>query len=122
MRAEEKVEGVGRVSPFEGWTVERWERETAQPAKMLPERTFVLEPQSPRVYRKPVEPEVSDRELYIRTMSHSIARAEALAALRDLARHKDPEAAHWTAEMLLLQLLNDPEIAAAFYDVPKWYA
>jgi hypothetical protein len=49
-------------------------------------------------------------------------RTEVLRLLRDLARSEEPEIAHAEADDLLLRLINDPEIVAAFDAVPKWYA
>lgn len=63
-----------------------------------------------------------DREGFMVAVATPLTRAEALDALRQLAGHKDPEHAHGAAEAILLQLLDDAEIAAAFYAVPRWYA
>ena len=51
-----------------------------------------------------------------------ITRDEALAQLRDLAGCKEAEDAHGAADMILLRLLNDQEIAIAWDAVKKWYA
>ena len=51
-----------------------------------------------------------------------ITREEALAKLRSMAKHDDPELARDYADTLLLRLLNDPEITKAWLAVPKWYA
>jgi len=50
------------------------------------------------------------------------ARAEALAQLQALAKCRDPEIAHGEADKILLALIADPEIEAAFDAVEKWYA
>ena len=49
-------------------------------------------------------------------------RTEVLTALRELADSEEPEIAHSEADDLLLWLIDDAEIAAAFDAVPKWYA
>ena len=49
-------------------------------------------------------------------------RTEVLTALRELADSEEPEIAHGEADDLLLRLIDDAEIAAAFDNVPKWYA
>ena len=49
-------------------------------------------------------------------------RADVLRALRELADSEEPEIAHSAADALLLRLIDDADIAAAFDAVPKWYA
>lgn len=52
-------------------------------------------------------------------------REEALKRLRELAEHPgrvDPEIAHADADRVLLELLNDSEVWAAWEKVPRWYA
>jgi hypothetical protein len=54
-----------------------------------------------------------------------ISRDELLAALREpwmIAVDADTELVHHRADDLLLHYINDPEIAAAYDAVPKWYA
>jgi len=54
-----------------------------------------------------------------------ITRDEALSELRRMAGPDglgDIENAHSYADQLLLRLIADPEIAAAYVAVPKWYA
>jgi hypothetical protein len=63
-----------------------------------------------------------ERRQFDGTTAQPITRAEALAQLRDLATSKHPDDAHGYADHILLRLLNDPDIAAAWYAVPKWYA
>jgi hypothetical protein len=50
------------------------------------------------------------------------ARQRCLDRLRGLADLRDPEFAHSEADETLLEFIGDPEIAAAFEAVPKWYA
>ena len=63
-----------------------------------------------------------DLREFMTAASERLTRFEALNELMALASSTDPESAHGAAEMVLLQLIGDPEIAAAFYAVPKWYA
>lgn len=44
-----------------------------------------------------------------------------LARLREM-EGGDPENDHAEADRLLLDFINDPEIAAAYKAIPKWYA
>lgn len=46
----------------------------------------------------------------------------ALEKLRLLKQSGDTEAAHWEADNILLGLIGDAEIKAAWEEVPKWYA
>lgn len=51
-----------------------------------------------------------------------ISRYDLLNKLTELAGDSgDIEAVHAEADELLLEYLNDPEIEAAFEEVPKWY-
>lgn len=52
-----------------------------------------------------------------------MSRDEALAKLKELARISDgyPEIAHGAADAILLDLINDSEISAAWDAVPKWW-
>ena len=65
--------------------------------------------------------ESTQRAEFIAAVTPLMTREEALAELRAL-EGVDPEQAHYAAEIILLQLLQDEEVAAAFYAVPKWYA
>jgi hypothetical protein len=54
-----------------------------------------------------------------------MTRDELLAKLRELGNEddaRDPEADHARADDLLLEYINDPEIAEAFNAFDKWYA
>jgi len=51
-----------------------------------------------------------------------VTRDEALIELRELAKSQDAEVAHSVADDILLALIGDPEIEAAYEAVPKWYA
>lgn len=49
-------------------------------------------------------------------------RLELLAKLLALAASKYPEESHREADQLLVDYIDDPEIAAAFDAIGKWYA
>lgn len=66
--------------------------------------------------------EQEDRDRWRTATGTPLTRAEALAVLVALRRSEDPEKAHQAAEVILLRLVQDPEITAAFAVVPKWYA
>lgn len=53
-----------------------------------------------------------------------MTRDEALEALKEIAAHTDfdPEVHHLNADQILVRLINDPEIAAAYCNIAKWYA
>lgn len=51
-----------------------------------------------------------------------MTKDELLTQLRLLEQSGDPEAAHCTADNLLLEYLADDEIKVAFENVPKWYS
>jgi hypothetical protein len=53
---------------------------------------------------------------------HPVSKAEALAQLRSYADASDAVYAHIEADEVLLDLICDPEIEAAWRAVPKWYA
>lgn len=57
-------------------------------------------------------------------MGIHLTRDQALDALRDLFNDGsyDPEGAHGQAELILLRLISDREIAEAFYAFDFWYA
>lgn len=42
--------------------------------------------------------------------------------LKALADSKDPERAHGTADDLLIEFINNPEVKEAFDNIEKWYA
>lgn len=52
----------------------------------------------------------------------SLTREEALERLKKAAEDGDTEAAHADADDVLLDLIDDPEIRAAYDAVDKWYA
>jgi len=52
----------------------------------------------------------------------TITRDELLAALAVAEAEPDAERAHITADSLLCQYINDPEIEAAFVNVWRWYS
>ena len=45
-----------------------------------------------------------------------------IAKLLELAESQDTEVAHSDADKLLINYINDVEIAEAYNRVPKWYA
>lgn len=45
----------------------------------------------------------------------------ALLQMRELSTKRDFECAHKIADDILLRLINDPEITAAFDSVGRWY-
>lgn len=49
-----------------------------------------------------------------------MTKAELLRRLADLASSMDAEAAHAEADHLLLDYINDIEIATAYEAVPQW--
>lgn len=49
-------------------------------------------------------------------------KADLLGRLRSLAWHRDAEVAHEEADQLLVDYINDPEIATAYDLVTKWYS
>lgn len=54
-----------------------------------------------------------------------MTREQALAELHRLKNDPgkaDPEAAHSDADEVLLALIDDEEVKAAWDEVPKWYA
>lgn len=51
-----------------------------------------------------------------------VTREGLVSALWSLRDASDPEAAHIEADNLLLAYLDDEEIAAAFWAIPRWYA
>lgn len=51
-----------------------------------------------------------------------MTKEELLATLAECAEWGDTEIAHSTADAALMEYINDPEIAAAYEAVPKWYA
>ena len=51
-----------------------------------------------------------------------VTKAEALKRLRKCAENRDTERAHQAADGVLLDLINDDEIRAAWFAVDKWYA
>lgn len=55
-------------------------------------------------------------------MTRAERKAKVLMELRVLERESDFEDAHVRADRLLLELINDPEVSAAFEAVGKWYA
>lgn len=50
-----------------------------------------------------------------------MTRDEALERLAEL-RHDDPESGHIEADRILLALIDDAEVTAAFMAISKWYA
>lgn len=66
--------------------------------------------------------EAEERASFLAQAEKRLTRAEALSELHSLASGGDTEGCHVSADMVLLQLLGDPEIAEAFFRVPKWYA
>lgn len=55
-------------------------------------------------------------------MTRSAKRQAVLERLRELEHEFDVEAMHAEADRLILNLINDPEIVAAWEAVPKWFA
>lgn len=51
-----------------------------------------------------------------------LSQEELLAALRNQAGPGDTEGQHQVADRLLIEFINDPEIAAAYEAIHKWYA
>jgi hypothetical protein len=51
-----------------------------------------------------------------------LTREQALERLRELVPFGDPEGAHIEADGILLDLIDDEEIRAAFDAIQKWYA
>ena len=51
-----------------------------------------------------------------------MTREEAIEELKKLADLDDPEEAHIRADLILLELLNDYEVAKAYGAIGKWYA
>ncbi len=51
-----------------------------------------------------------------------MTKEELLTKLTALRTSGDPEDAHCEADDLLVEYINDPDIAEAYGDVPKWYA
>jgi hypothetical protein len=51
-----------------------------------------------------------------------MTRDKALARLRELKAWGDAEVAHLEADDVLLRLIDDAEITAAFEAITKWYA
>lgn len=49
-------------------------------------------------------------------------KQDLLDKLKLLEQSGDYEAAHFDADRMLLQYINDPDISEAFKSVPKWYA
>lgn len=49
-------------------------------------------------------------------------KKELIEKLVALHETKDPEWAHGSADTLLIEYINDPEIAAAYDKIHKWYA
>lgn len=56
------------------------------------------------------------------TQENAMTREELLQTLRALAVDVDTELSHIEADEALLAFINDPEIAAAFGAIHKWYA
>lgn len=51
-----------------------------------------------------------------------MSKTELLRKLADYARNVDGEAAHAAADTALLEFIDDPDITAAYDEVPKWYS
>ena len=51
-----------------------------------------------------------------------ITKQELLKELRKLRKSSDTEAAHFNADSLLLEYIDDDEVAKLFYKIPRWYA
>lgn len=51
-----------------------------------------------------------------------MTKDELIARLRELAESGDTERAHGEADDALLAYINDPDIAAAYDAIEKWYA
>ena len=52
-----------------------------------------------------------------------MTKAELLELLRSMAGDSpDPEESHMQADDALIEFINDPEIAAAYNEITKWYA
>ena len=50
-----------------------------------------------------------------------MTKEELIKKLNECAKN-EPEAAHGDADDLLIEYINDKEIAEAYDNVPKWYA
>jgi hypothetical protein len=51
-----------------------------------------------------------------------MSKEELLKKLNDLSLEHDWEHSHYTADSLLIEYINDPDIEKAFINVGKWYA
>jgi len=51
-----------------------------------------------------------------------VTKEELIAKLKECAANGDLEVAHWDADQLLLEYINDQDITEAYRDVGKWYA
>jgi hypothetical protein len=51
-----------------------------------------------------------------------MTRDELLAILKECAADDDAEMAHGRADDALIDYINDPEIAAVYESIEKWYA
>lgn len=51
-----------------------------------------------------------------------MVKKELIEKLTLLHQSGDPERAHSMADDMLLDYINDPEIKAAFEEVPRWYS
>lgn len=57
------------------------------------------------------------------TKDEAIGRLRALAASVDEDGTGDPESAHMEADAILLALINDPDVSAAYNSIhPMWYS
>jgi hypothetical protein len=54
--------------------------------------------------------------------AHRMTKEELVDRLRELEHHLDPESAHSTADNLLLEFINDKDVAEAYENIDKWYA
>ena len=55
-------------------------------------------------------------------MSKKMSREELIDKLKQLQKGEDPEAEHGDADALLIEYIDDKEVAEAFYDIHRWYA
>ena len=51
-----------------------------------------------------------------------MTKEQAIKELESLNKTHDCESGHSRADEILLELINDPEVKAAFDNVDKWYA
>ena len=51
-----------------------------------------------------------------------MTKSELIKKLNECALLKDKEAAHYDADVLLLEYIGDPEVSTVFHALDKWYA